>query len=409
MKLEPFIARRYLFSKKSHNAINIISGISVIGIAFGTFALVVVLSAFNGLSDLVRSLYNSFDPDIKITAIKGKVFNPNSPEFEAVRKIPGVVHFHEVIEEHALLKYKDQQCLAVIKGVDEHFNKMTVMDTLLIDGKYMLDDRSRNFAIIGQGVAHYLNTGPSDFSPLTLYAPKRGKTITINPEDAFNNEMAYISGVFSINDDFDFQYALVPIDLARRLFDYTNEVSCIEVGIDKKADIQKVQGAISAILGNTYEVKNREQQNQLLFKTLKSEKLWVFIILVFILIVATFNIIGSLTMLIIEKKKDIYILWSMGAGIERIRKIFLTEGLMITIYGTALGLLSGIVICYLQAQFGLVAMEGNFVVDNYPVKILVSDLFIITLVVTLIGLFASWYPVRFFTNKYLEGSGVIND
>jgi ABC-type lipoprotein release transport system permease subunit len=395
-----YIAKRYLISKKSHNAINIISAISVLAISIGTAALVIILSALNGLTGLVESLYNSFDADIRIVVAEGKVFDPTSPGFSEIKKIKGVKYYTEVLEENVLLKYQDVQSIATIKGVGPEFGQMTRFDTLVREGEYKLRDRNVDMAVLGIGVGYTLNVNTSDmYTPLTVLSPKRGE---IGPtEDAFNEEKTYVAGIFSINDDFDKRYALVSIEFARKLLEYTNEVSAIELSLEPGAKAGNVKEEVQRILGDKYVVKDRFEQNELLFRTLKSEKLWTFIILVFILIIATFNVIGSLTMLIVEKKKDIGILWNMGADIKLIRRIFLVEGLMITLIGALTGLLLGLIICWLQIEFKLVRFSEGYVVDSYPIAVQLSDLGMIMLVVMLIGLFAAWYPVRVFTKRHL--------
>ena len=398
MNLPFFIAKRYLISKKSHNAINIISGISVAGVCIGTMALIIVLSAFNGLSDLVQSLYNSFDADIEITLKQGKTFSPGTAEIQSLKKIEDIAYYIEVMEGNALLKFNDKQCVATIKGVSKGFEKMIDFDSLINEGRFNLD---KNNIVIGKGISYILETGPNEkFIPISIYAPKRGNISTFDSEGGLNELKAYPSATFSINDDFD-KYVFMNIDKARQLFDYTNEVTSIELGLKTGADKEKIQQQISSILGDKYEIKNREQQNAVLFKTLKSEKLWTFIILVFILIIATFNVIGSLTMLIIEKKKDITILHDMGADIQLIRKIFLMEGLLITLIGAAFGLLLGTFVCWLQIKFSLVRFNEGYVVDAYPIKLEVTDFIMVLGVVLLIGFFAAWYPVKVFTKKHL--------
>jgi len=394
-----FIAKRYLISKKSHNAINIISGISVAGVCIGTMALVIVLSAFNGLSDLVESLYNSFDPDIRISVKQGKTFDAAAPELSELKKLKGIAYYNEVVEGNALLKFNEKQCVATIKGVSEQFVHMSGFDTLVKDGKF---DISKNNIIIGKGLAYVLQTGPEDFfSPLSVYAPKRGNTSSINPEDGLNEMKVYIAGEFTINDDFDYRYVITDLAKARTLLDYTNEVTSIELALKKGENTAAVKEEISKVLGDKYLVEDREQQNALLYKTLRSEKLWTFIILFFILIIATFNVIGSLTMLIIEKKKDITILHNMGADISLIRKIFLVEGMLITFIGAFSGMFLGVVICWLQRAFSLVKFDKGYVVEAYPVSFHITDFIAIIVAVMLIGLFAAWYPVRVFTKKHL--------
>lgn len=399
MNLPFFIAKRYLISKKSHNAINIISGISIAGVCIGTMALVIVLSAFNGLSDLVQTLYSCFDSDIKITAQHGKTFMFPADKVQALKNIEGVVYYTEVVEGKALLKYNEKQWVASIKGVSSDFKSMTNFDSLIIEGDYSLE---KNNIILGKGVSYRLESGPGDgFTPISVYAPKRGNVSTFDAEGGFNELKVYPAGTFSINDEFDDRYVLMNIDRARTLFDYTAELTSIELGLTKGADFEKIQEKVAALVGSNFDVKNREQQNALLYKTLKSEKLWTFIILVFILIIATFNVIGSLTMLIIEKKKDIAILRNIGADKKLIQRIFLTEGMLITLVGAILGLILGTLVCWLQIKFALVKFSEGYVVEAYPIKLKLMDFVVITGVVLTIGFLAAWYPVRLFAKRYL--------
>ncbi|MDF2437462.1 MAG: hypothetical protein K0Q95_1838 [Bacteroidota bacterium] len=394
-----FIAKRYLLSKKSHNAINIISGIAVTGVCIGTLALVIVLSAFNGLADLVESLYNSFDSDIHITLKQGKIFSADAPELSELKKLKGIAYYTEVVEGNALLKFSDKQCIATIKGVDNQFRPMSGFDTLVREGKF---DLTRNNIVIGKGIGLVLQTGPTDmFSPVSIFAPKRGHVNSLNPEDGLNELKVYTAGTFSINNEFDDKYVIMNIDKARALFDFKNEITSIELAITKGQNQSAIQQQIEKILGDKYVVKNREQQNELLYKTLRSEKAWTFIILFFILIIATFNVIGSLTMLIIEKKKDITILHNMGADIQLIRRIFLVEGMLITFIGAFSGMFLGTLICWLQQTFSFVKFDEGYVVDAYPVSFHAADFILIICSVMLIGFVAAWYPVRIFTKKHL--------
>ena len=403
MNLPLFIAKRYLVSKKSHNAINIISGVALGGIAIGTMALIIVLSAFNGISDLVKSLYNSFGADIEITAVKGKTFIPTGPSFDSIRRLKDVKYFNETMQDKALLKYGDHQELAYIKGVGDNFAPMTHFDTLIREGKYYLKNGDSYFGEFGIGVADKLGINSSDenYTAISCYAPKRGlENSSVNPEDAITQMHLYRSGIFSINDDFDSRYVIVSIDFARQLFDYTDKsVSAIEIGLNTPSSSSKVKEKLKLILGTGFLVKDRFEQNELLFKNLKTEKLWVFIILAFILIIATFNIVGSLSMLIIDKQKDIAILHNMGAEIKSVQKIFMYEGVLITVLGATIGLALGTIICLIQIKFKIVEMNGNFVVDSYPVSLQVSDYLSILTCVLVIGFLASWYPVRVFTAK----------
>ncbi len=403
MNLSLFIARRYLVSKKSHNAINIISGVALGGIAVITMALIIVLSTFNGISDLVKTLYNSAGGDIEITVAKGKTFIPAGSRFDSVRHLKGVKYFDETMQDKALLKYGDRQCLAYIKGVGSDFAPMTRFNTLIKEGKYSLQAGETFYGEFGIGVADKLGINSSDnnFNSVTCYAPKRGlDNNTANPENAITQKHLFRSGIFSINDDFDSRYVIVSVDFARQLFDYTGKsVTSIEVGLAKASSSAIVKEQIKSILGADFNVKDRFEQNELLFKTLKSEKLWTFIILAFILVIATFNIVGSLSMLIIDKQKDITILQDMGAEIKTVQRIFMYEGILITVIGAAIGLLLGTIICLIQIKFKLVPMSEGFVVSAYPVSIQLNDYINILACVLVIGFLASWYPVRRFTAK----------
>jgi lipoprotein-releasing system permease protein len=399
VNLPIFIAKRYLISKKSNNAINIISGISVVGICIGTMSLIIVLSAFNGLSSLVESLYNSFNPDLVLTIKEGKAFDPAADEIRKLKHDPDVAYFTEVMEGKALLKFNEQQCLANVKGVSSGFRQMSGFDTLVSEGRF---DLSGNNVVMGKGVSYTLQSDPANsFSPVSVYAPKRGHLNDINPEDGLNELKIYTAGTFMINDEFDQNYVIANIDVARQLLDYEFEVSSIELKVKSGRDVKDVQQKLKQIAGDRYVLKNREEQNEVLYKTLRSEKLWTFIILVFILIIATVNVIGSLTMLIIEKKKDISILHNMGADMQLIRQIFLVEGMLITFIGAVTGILLGTLICWLQIRFSLVKMSEGYVVDSYPIKFDGGDFIAVSAVVLLIGFFAAWYPVRVFTRKNL--------
>jgi lipoprotein-releasing system permease protein len=363
-------------------------------------ALVIVLSAFNGLSDLVQSLYNSFDPDLSITIRQGKTFDPSSPEFAKIKSVPGVAYYSEIVEGNALLKFNDKQCVATIKGVGDDFRQMSGFDSLVTEGKFNI---SKSNMVMGKGISYLLQAGTDNvFTPVSIYAPKRGAIQSMNPEDGLTELKAYTAGCFSINDEFDYKYVIMSLDRARALLDYTNQATSIELGLSKDANRDEVQKAVQQIVGNNFEVKNKEQQNALLYKTLKSEKLWTFLILIFILVIATFNVIGSITMLIIEKKKDISILHYLGADIQLIRKIFLVEGLFITFIGAVSGLLLGLLVCWLQIEFSLVRFTEGYVVDAYPIAFKLMDFILIISSVMLIGLFAAWYPVRVYTKRHLS-------
>jgi lipoprotein-releasing system permease protein len=406
VNLQFFIAKRYLLSKKSHNIINIISGISVAGISVGTMALIVVLSVFNGFESLVQSLYNAFDPDFKITINSGKTFNASDLSSADIRRIPGVVRYTEVIEENALLRYRDKQYLATIKGVSPGYGEQSGLDTLVVDGRAVLERDSFNYAIAGYGIAYYLGldlTNPGEL--LNIYVPNRNSSIGVSPEESFTSESVMVSGIFSVQQEFDSKYVIVPLRFARQLLGYTHELTSVEIGLGKEADAAQVQDKLNTLAGGKFNVKNRFQQQEVLYKIMKSEKLAIFLILSFILLIATFNVIGSLSMLILDKKKDIAVLRSLGAGDRLIRRIFLTEGMLITFSGALSGLLLGFLVCWLQQRFGLVKLQtgaGSFVVDAYPVKLLIADFFIVFVTVSTIGMVAAWYPVRRISRRFLD-------
>lgn len=404
MNLPFYIARRYLFAKKSQNVINIISGISVIGVATGTMALIIVLSVFNGFDELIKSLYSSFDPEIKISLAEGKTFSPVIPGFEEVRNLGGVQYFSEVLEENVLLRYGDRQYIATLKGVDDEFADVTGIDTMIVDGEFELMDQNRPYAVVGQGVAYFLGIGLNFLNPLNIYSIKRTGNISVNPEQAINRKFIFPSGIFSIEQEHNVKYVIVPISFARDLLGYSDEVSVIEIKLYPEADHHELQEEIQSILGDEYLVQNRNEQNELFYRIMKSEKWAIFFILTFILIVASFNIIGSLTMLILDKKEDINTLRSLGASNQLIRKVFLLEGWMISILGAIFGLIIGSLIAWLQAKFGLIKLNssGSFIIDAYPVVYQFPDVLKIFTTVLFIGLMAAWYPVRYISKKFLD-------
>ena len=403
MNFSFYIARRYLFAKKTQNAINIISGISVFGVAVGTMALIVILSVFNGFDELIKSLYSSFDPEIKITPAEGKVFSPTSSSFETIRNMEGVLHFSEVLEENALLRYGDRQYIATVKGVDEQFVHVTGIDSMIVDGEFSLMAKNRPYAVVGQGVAYYLGVGLNFLNPINIYIIKRSGNISINPERAINKKFIFPSGIFSIEQEHNSKYIIVPLQFARELLHYQDEVTAIEISLDPEADKEYVQQEMRSVLGNDFLVRNRNEQNELFYRIMKSEKWAIFFILTFILIIASFNIVGSLTMLILDKKEDILTLRSLGATNKLIRRIFLMEGWLISVLGAIIGLVFGSLIAWLQAEYGLIKLNssGSFIIDAYPVVYHFMDVVKIFVTVLLIGLLAAWFPVRYISKKFL--------
>jgi len=392
------IARRYLFSKKSHNAINIISAISATGVAIGTLALVVVLSVFNGFEGLVSTMFSSFDPELRISLVEGKRFSTDSPEIDLVRNNKNVAIFTEVVEDNALLRFKDKQMPATIKGVSNNFNKLTQIDTLMYDGKFELYDGAFERAVPGIGVATMLGLGAHFIDPLYIYAPKRNTKINLlRPESSFNQTISFVSGIFNIQQaQYDDKYVLVSLNHARELFEYdSNTVSAIELKLKKSAPTEKIQSEIAKLLGDKYKVKNRIEQQESFFNIMKIEKWITFLILSFILLIASFNIIGSLSMLIIDKKNDIRTLESLGANKKAIRRIFLLEGWLISFVGALAGVGIGTLLCLIQEKIGFIKLGPGFVVEAYPVATNITDILLVFSTVLVMGFVAAWYPVRY--------------
>jgi lipoprotein-releasing system permease protein len=413
VNLSLYIARRYLLGKKSQNAINIISGISILGITTGTMALVIVLSVFNGFDAVVKSLFNAFDPEIRIAATEGKTFVPDPAVTESLLELPGVAALSEVLEENVLLLYRDRQHIATIKGVDEAFEEVSGLDSMIYDGTMKLKDQNRAYAVVGQGVGYTLGIGLSFIDPLWVYTIDRKAKINMsNPEESIRRDFLYPSGIFSIEQEIDSRYLITDIAFVRNLLSYDREVSSLELRLDPRFPPDEVQQEVVDLLGEGMQVQNRQQQNELFYKVMRSEKWAIFLILTFILIIASFNIIGSLSMLIIEKKKDILTLRNMGAGKSLIKKIFLVEGWLISVIGSLTGLILGTTISWLQQRFGLIKLtgSGSFIIDAYPVHIEVIDILLIWITVLLIGFLAARYPVRQISRKYLsaiEKEGIV--
>jgi lipoprotein-releasing system permease protein len=397
MNLPLFIAKRYFFSKKSQRAINIISIISVVGVMIGTGALIVVLSVFNGFESLVISLYNSFDPELKITVNEGKTFPSDSVLYREIKKIEGVEAVSQTLDENALIKYHDKQYIVTIKGVDDNFQKVSGIDTMIADGEFLLHKGDSAFAVVGGAIAYNLQLNIGNFlTLLELYVPRKDASSFSNPEEAFSRMYIPPSGIFAIQQEFDSKYVLVPLSFARSILNDEKNISALEVALSKNANSDKVQQKIKNLVGGNYNVQTRLEQHSTIYRIMKSEKWAVFLILAFILLIATFNVIGSLTMLIIEKGKDISILYSMGADAPLIRRIFLVEGLMISFIGSAIGIVLGTLICFLQMKYGLVKLSGSgsFVIDAYPVEIQWLDFVYVFLIVSVIGFAAAWYPAK---------------
>ncbi|MBL7916824.1 MAG: ABC transporter permease, partial [Bacteroidia bacterium] len=388
-----FIAKRYLVSKKSNNAINIISWISIIAIAVTTASLIVILSAMNGLTGAVAELYNTLEPDLKITPAAGKYFTADGTLLESIKKVKGVEAISCTFSDKALLKNNEKQTLVSVKGIDEEFMKVTQIDSCVVEGSNQLN-KTKNSILLGRGIANIIQVNVMTIgSELSLLSPNKGKSSSLNPDDNLTQVFLTPNGVFSLNDEFDYQFVFVSLPTARELFNEPNKVSALEIKCN--GNTEEVQEELIGKLGAAFVVKNRFQLNDVLFKTLETEKLVTFAILAFILIIATFNIIGALTMLIIEKQKDIKTLFSLGADLTLIRNIFMGEGFLITGVGAIGGLVIGLVVCWLQIKFHLVKFGDDFIIPYYPIEIQLKDFLWIFTLIMLIGFFAALYPVRF--------------
>lgn len=407
MNLPFYIARRYLFSKKSHNAINIISMICVCGVVVATIALVCALSVYNGFNDLVAGMFSSFDPELKITPRTGKVFDPTTSDMQKVRELPEIAFFSETLQDNALIRYHDRQDVAIVKGVDDAYQHLSRMDSALIDGSFTLKDEVADYALLGVGLSSKLGARPGFASPLELYVPKRNEKINLsNPSSSFSREYAYVGGVFMINQQvYDEGYMIVPLTLARELFHYDKEVSAIELKLAENADLSSIKKQIKTILGDEFIIQDRFEQQEASFKMMQIEKWMTFLILCFILAIALFNVVGSLSMLMIEKQDDVRTLRNMGASDSLIRCIFLFEGWMISGFGALIGIVIGLVLCLLQQSFGLIKLgqtAGAFIIDAYPVRVIFTDILVAFVTVAAIGFMAAWYPVHYLGKKWFS-------
>jgi lipoprotein-releasing system permease protein/zinc transport system substrate-binding protein len=374
--------------------------VAVCGVAVATMATVCTLSVFNGFQGLVSDMFSSFDPELKITPVKGKVFDPSTEKFLEIYSLAEIDCISESLEDNALVKYKERQVPVVLKGVSDNFGELTQIGDVLIDGEFMLKNDVSDFAVPGIGIASDLGINAQFIFPLSIYAPKRNAQVNLsNPASSFNIEYAYISGIFMVRQQvYDEHYLITSIRFARDLFNYETEVSALEIKLKEGVNIQAVQKKIRQIIGKEYEVKDRYQQQEAAFKMVSIEKWVTFLMLCFILLIAAFNVIGSLSMLIVDKQKDIITLRNLGAGNKLIARIFLFEGWMISAFGAIIGIFSGILLCLGQQYFGWLKLgsgNGAFAIDAYPVRVEISDLFFVLVTVLAIGFLAVFYPVQY--------------
>jgi len=404
-----FIARRYLFSKKSTHAINVISGISVIGVAVATMALVVTLSVFNGFHDLVASFFTDFDPQLKVVPAEGKTVAADDPILTQIKQLPQIDVATESVEDMALAIYKGRQAMVVVKGVEDNFEQLThISDILLGDGEFGLHAANMDYGILGIRLAEILGTGYTYDEPLHIYAPRReGQFDISNPEDAFEEDELYSPGVlFNVKQSkYDKNYILTSIGFARRIFGQQGMLSSLELRLKPGSNFDGVKTDIKKICGDKYVVKDRFEQQDDTFKIMKIEKLIAYIFLTFILMVACFNIIGSLSMLIIDKKDDVVTLRNLGASDKQIIRIFLFEGRLISAIGAILGISLGLFLCWAQQRFGIVALgssSGSFIINAYPVSVHPEDIILVFFTVLLVGFLSVWYPVNYFAKRLLN-------
>lgn len=404
-----YIARRYLFSKKSTNAINVISGISVVGVAVASMALVVTLSVFNGFHDMVASFFTQLDPQLKITPAKGKTAASNDSTLMRIRQLDEVAVATDVLEDQALAVYGDRQQMVTIKGVDDNYDKLTHIRQILEgDGDYALHAADMNYGILGLGVAYQLGIGYTYREPLKIYAPRReGQINMANLQDGFVEDELYSPGVlFSIKQGkYDKRYIITAIQFTRHLFDRDGELTSLELRLKPGSNFEHVKAQIQEMAGTRFVVRDRYEQQEDTFRIMKVEKLMAYIFLTFILVIACFNIIGSLSMLMIDKRNDVVTLRNLGASDRQIIRIFLFEGRMISAIGAVIGIAIGLLLCLLQQQFGLIGLgstEGSFVVDAYPVSVHPWDIVVVFFTVLAVGFLSVWYPVHYFAKRLLN-------
>jgi len=396
-----FIAKRYLFTSKSKNVVNIISYISLFGVSVGTAALVIVMSVFNGFEKIVLDMYNSFDPHLKITSVVGKTFNP-----EDVKSIlfeqKDIKLYAEVLEEKVLIQNNGNEIIATIKGVDDNFNELVNFSKLVVFGDSVFENFNGNAVIVGNGIAYNLSINVNNiFEQINITAPNRTSKYIKDKSDLVKTAFLPI-GVFSVQAEYDNEYIICPLKNLQNILERENEVSAIEVNLLNSENMEDVKSETQKQIGDNYIVKTRLEQHEFLYKLLNSEKLAVFLILVFILIIASFNIISSLSMMMIDKQKDIKTFWNLGSSEKQIRNIFFTKGILGVLVGSAIGLFIGVGFSLLQQHFGFIAMEGNFVVNAYPVELNIKDVLIVEITVIVIGLIASFYPAKVLTNRFLK-------
>ena len=388
MKLQLFIALRYLFSKKTHNIINLISTICAGGICIATIALVCTLSVYNGFQQLITGIFSVFDPDLKIVLVDGKTFSPQTTELQSVKSLNYIEHYCPVLEDNALIRNKERQTSTTIKGVSPNYVLMISTDSIMMEGEFVVEQEGTPYAVIGGALADQIESSSQFIRPISLYAPIHNSNVNLaNPEKSFHIQHYYLSGIYATGQiEVDSKYTFLPLTSAQELFGYDDDITAIEIKLKKGTNVKKAEEEIANLVGERFNVLNKEEQHEDFYKMMKVEKWITFLILIFILMIAVFNVIGSLTMLIIEKEKDITTLRNLGANNQTIKQIFLLEGWLITIVGTAIGVVVGVTLCLLQQYFGFI-------------KLNIWDILLIIVTILFIGLFVAWIPTKYIHSK----------
>ena len=387
-RLPLFFARRYLFSKKSHSVINIVSGVSAFSVAIPVMAMVILLSVFNGFEGLIKSMYRSFDPDIRITPVRGKVFPIDSLPRERFLAIDGVRDAAYALEDNAVFEYRDRQAFGTMCGVDSLYRQVVPLDSLRTEGVFQLQFGDFPEAYVGQGMAYALGIRVNLNSPISVYVPRRGRVSPLLPYSFYKKQNIFPSGVFALEAEVDGKYVIVPLHFAQELLDYPGQASSVAIRLEANASPQRVQQQIGQWLGDNYKIQSRYQQKESFYRIMMYEKWGIYFIILLVLVIASFSLIGSLVMLIIEKRKDSQTLVTMGADTKLLRKIFVAEGMLIYLIGAGGGLLLGVALALAQQHFGFLKLSGEtFLIDAYPVEVHPSDL--------------AWVIVTFVSVSYL--------
>lgn len=403
MSFSSYIAKRYFFARSTRNAVNIISGISIFGILVGTLALIIVLSAFNGLEGLVRGFYNTFDPDLKISLAEGKYFKEGEMDITELRSMEGVEDISTILEERVLLGFRDKEYIASIKGVSKSYNEVTRIDDAVKHGEnriYGEDLVPRS--VLGAGVAYYLGYGRISFEdPIQVFVPRKNASAA-NFSSAFSTEQIYPSGIFSVQPEFDEKYILTSLAFARSLLDLQDGLSSIEVKIADGFDIDDVKSDIKSMLGDRFKVQDRDEQQAIFLKVMRSESLFTFLVFALILAIASFTIMGSLSMMMMDKREHIRTLWAMGAEIKTLRTVFFKEGLIISFVGAGFGIITSVALVLLQQHYGILNLGESYVVNSYPVELRWSDVGLVMLTVAIICGSTSWLTSQRLTENFIN-------